>query len=200
MCPVLHELCGDGVCWDGALVKKASRPASKFVDGSPLLAARVLEVDGIDKCWYAPSMFNVSGGGNLSTDSSVSRQKHFQSALRKLQRFTGSLWAGTLSFGGFMREGRCCDFGNFPRTRLSGSWLSWPKLVKARSGLVPTFHRWDKNLAVSLGYTTVQGCWMLPRSPGSHRQGMFCCNPSWRVGSWSHHSIQTRVWERRYGR
>jgi len=37
-----------------------------------------------------------------------------------------------------------------------------------------------------LGYTTVQGCWMLPRSPGSHRQEMFCCNPSWHVGSWSH--------------
>jgi len=44
---VLHELRGDGVCQDGALVKGASRPASKFVDGSPRLAARVREVDGI---------------------------------------------------------------------------------------------------------------------------------------------------------
>ena len=37
-----------------------------------------------------------------------------------------------------------------------------------------------------LGYATVQACWMLTRSPGSHRQEMFYYNPSWRVGSWSH--------------
>jgi len=30
-----------------------------------------------------------------------------------------------------------------------------------------------------------RGCLMLPRSLGSHRQEMFCCNPSWHVGSWS---------------
>ena len=36
-----------------------------------------------------------------------------------------------------------------------------------------------------LGYTTVQDCWMLPRSPDSQRQEMFCCNPSWHVGSLS---------------
>jgi len=36
-----------------------------------------------------------------------------------------------------------------------------------------------------LGCTTVQGCWMMPRSPGSSRQGKFCCNPSWHAGSWS---------------
>ena len=65
-------------------------------------------------------MFNVSGGGNLSTDSPARRQKRYQSALRKFQRFTGSLWAGTLSLGGVMRERRCCDRGNFPWTRLSG--------------------------------------------------------------------------------
>jgi len=50
-----------------------------------------------------------------------------------------------------MREGRYCDLGNFPRTRLSGSRLSWPKLAKARMGLVPTFHRREKKLAVSFG-------------------------------------------------
>jgi len=50
-----------------------------------------------------------------------------------------------------MREGRCCDRGYFPRTRLSGSQLSRPKLVKARSGLVPTFQRREKKLAVSFG-------------------------------------------------
>jgi len=40
---------------------------------------------------------------------------------------------------------------NFPKTRLSGSQLSWPRLAKARSGLVPTFQRWEKKLAVSFG-------------------------------------------------
>ena len=88
-----------------------------------------------------------SWGGNLSKDSPERRQKRFQSALQKFQRFAGSLWAGTLSLGGVMREGRCRDRGNFPTTRLCGSRLSWPKLVKARSGLVPTFHRWEDKLA-----------------------------------------------------
>jgi len=34
-----------------------------------------------------------------------------------------------------------------------------------------------ENWLFPLGHTTVQGCWMLPRTPGSHRQEM-CCNPS----------------------
>ena len=42
-----------------------------------------------------------------------------------------------------------------------------------------------------LGCTTVQGCWMLPRSLASHRQGMLCCNLSWRAGNWSR---QHRSW------
>jgi len=50
-----------------------------------------------------------------------------------------------------MKEGRYCDRGNFPRTRLSSSRLSWPKFAKARSGLVPTFHKREKKLAVSFG-------------------------------------------------
>jgi len=41
--------------------------------------------------WYAFSMFVVSGGGNLPTDSLVRRQKCFQSDLRKFQYFTGLL-------------------------------------------------------------------------------------------------------------
>ena len=48
MCPVLHELRGDGVCRDGAQARASSRPASKFVDGSQGLEARVREVDRID--------------------------------------------------------------------------------------------------------------------------------------------------------
>jgi len=100
---------------------------------------------------YALSISGVSRGGDLSTDSPVRRQKRFQLALQKFQRFTGSLWAGTLNLGGVVREDRCCDRGNFPRTHLSGSRLSWPRLVKARSGLVPTFQRREKKLAVSFG-------------------------------------------------
>ena len=50
-----------------------------------------------------------------------------------------------------MREGRCCDCGNFPRIRLSGSRLSWPRLAKVWSGLVPTFKRREKKLAVFFG-------------------------------------------------
>jgi len=58
-----------------------------------------------------------------------------------------------------MREGRCCDRENFPRTRLSGSRLSWPRLVKARSGLVPTFQRREKKLAVSFGLYNSPRLW-----------------------------------------
>jgi len=54
VCPVLHELRGDEVCRDGALVKGASKPSRKFVDGSPRLAVRVREVDGIDS--FLPSL------------------------------------------------------------------------------------------------------------------------------------------------
>ena len=54
VCPVLHELRGEGVCRDEALAKGTSRPASEFVDGSPRLAARVREVDGIDS--FLPSL------------------------------------------------------------------------------------------------------------------------------------------------
>jgi len=34
-----------------------------------------------------------------------------------------------------------------------------------------------RNWLFALGHTAVQGCWMLPRSPSSHRQEMFCHNP-----------------------
>jgi len=56
-----------------------------------------------------------------------------------------------------MREGPCCDHGNFPRTRQSSSWLSWPKLAKARSGLMPMFQLQEKKLTVSFGlYNSVR--------------------------------------------
>ena len=50
-----------------------------------------------------------------------------------------------------------------------------------------------KSRLFPLGHTTVQGCLMLPRSPGSQRQEMFCCNPSWHVGSWSRQSTDWGV-------
>jgi len=50
-----------------------------------------------------------------------------------------------------MREGQCCGRGNCPRTHLSSSWLSWRKLVKTMTGLVPTFQQREKKLAVSFG-------------------------------------------------
>jgi len=42
-----------------------------------------------------------------------------------------------------------------------------------------------RNWLLSADRAAVQGCWLLPRSPGSHGQEMLCCNPSWHVGSWS---------------
>jgi len=98
-----------------------------------------------------------------------------------------------------MTEGRCCDCGNFPRTCLSGSRLSWPRLEKARSGLVPTFQGERRNWLFPLGYKTVQGCWMLPRSPGSHRPGCCVITPV-DVLAIEVANVQAGVWERRDGR
>jgi len=44
----------------------------------------------------------------------------------------------------------------------------------------------ERRWLIPLGYTTDQGCWMLPRRPGSRRQEMFCCIPGWHVCTWSH--------------
>jgi len=54
VCPVLHELQGDGVCCALSQVIGASMHASKFVDGSPRIAARLQEVDGINS--FLPSL------------------------------------------------------------------------------------------------------------------------------------------------
>ena len=43
------------------------------------------------------------------------------------------------NLGGVISEGRCCNLGNFLRTRLSGKRLLGPTLAKAGSGLVPEF-------------------------------------------------------------
>ena len=110
------------------------------------------------KSWHSRSIFGVSAVGNLPTESPVRGQKHFQPALQEFQRFIGSLLVGTISLGGIIREGRCCDRRNFPRTRLSGIRLSWPKLAKATSELVPTLHLWEEKLAASFGSCNSPGC------------------------------------------
>jgi len=56
-----------------------------------------------------------------------------------------------------MIEGRCRDRGTFPRTCLSGSWLSFQHSRKAKSTLMPTFHRREEKLAAPLG-SQVSGC------------------------------------------
>jgi len=96
-----------------------------------------------------------------------------------------------------MREGRCCDHGNFPRTRLSGSRLSWPKLAKARSGLVPTFQRREKKLAVSFGLYNKFGC--CPGVQALTIRGCFFITPVDMLAV-EITNIQTGVWERRDGR
>ena len=103
------------------------------------------------KYWDSRSIFGVSAVGNLPTKSPVRGQKHFQPALQEFQRFIVSLLVGSMSLGGIIREGRCCNRRNFPRTRLSGTRLSWPKLAKATSELVPTLHLWEEKLAASFG-------------------------------------------------
>jgi len=75
-----------------------------------------------------------------------------------------------------MREGRCCDRGNFPRTRLSGSRLSWPKLAKA--WLVPTFQRREKKLVVSFGLYNSPRLLDVAQESCFHRPWLLCCNPS----------------------
>ena len=62
-------------------------------------------------------------------------------ALRKFHHLTGMLGTATANLGGVISEGRCCDLGNFLRTRLSGKRLFGPTLAKARSELVPVFQR-----------------------------------------------------------
>ena len=54
VCPVLHQLRGDGICRDGSHAGGASRPASKFLDCSPRLAGGVREVDGVDSFLPSP--------------------------------------------------------------------------------------------------------------------------------------------------
>ena len=138
------------------------------------------------KSWYAPSMFDVSGGGNLSTDSSVRRQSASNQPCESSNASSGRCrqepWASVALWGKadvvtsrtFLEH--VCPAVGCPGRNSRRPGLGWCRryIGERKSWLFP------------LDYTTVQGCWMLPRSPGSHRQEMFCCNPSWPAGSRSH--------------
>jgi len=98
-----------------------------------------------------------------------------------------------------MTQGRCSDHGNVPRTRLFGNRLSWPKLAKARSGLVPTFHRRGETdcFLWVIQQSKVVGC-----CPGvnalNFRRG-FVVIPAVDMLAVEVTNIQTEVWERRDG-
>ena len=83
-----------------------------------------------------------------------------QISLAKVPTFHRIALGRNLSFGGVMQGGRCCDRESFPRTRLSGSRLSWPKLAKARSGWCRPSIGERRSWLFLLGYTTVHvvGC------------------------------------------
>ena len=61
--------------------------------------------------------------------------------LAKFHRLTGMLGTDKANFSGVISEARCCDLGNFSRTRPSGKQLQGPTSAKTKSGLVPMFQR-----------------------------------------------------------
>jgi len=56
-----------------------------------------------------------------------------------------------------------------------------------------------RNWLFPLGCTTVQGCWMLPRTPDSHRPRIFFVTPVDLLAI-EVANVQAEVWERRDGR
>ena len=131
-------------------------------------------------------MFSVSAGGNLSTGSPVRGQKRFQSALRKYQRFTRSLWAGTLSLDGVMREGDVVTAGTFLEHVCSAVGCldrspGWCRrfVGERRSWLFLWVIQQSKVVGCCLGVQalTVRRCF---------------CNPNWHVGSLSHQHTERR--------
>ena len=68
------------------------------------------------------------------------------------------LGTGMANLGGVINDGRCCNLGNFSRTRLSGKRLSESALAKARSELVPLFQGPERSWQNPWGYKEEQGC------------------------------------------
>ena len=92
----------------------------------------------LQRAWYAVFALCASGDESFLARLLVIVPQCFQLALRKFRCFTGLLvvvmWKEAV-----IREGRCCDRGNFPSTRLSRSWQDVLVFTKARSGLVSDF-------------------------------------------------------------
>ena len=134
--------------------------------------------------WYALSIFDVPGGGNLSTDSPVRRQstsnRSCESSNASPDRCGQEPWILLALWGrtdvvtaGTILEHVCPAVGCPGRTsRRPGLYWCRHSNGEKRNWLFP------------LACTTVQGCWIIPTSPGSHHQRMLCCNPSWHAGSW----------------
>ena len=66
--------------------------------------------------------------------------QRFQLVSQKFQRFT-DLLVVVMRWEAATGEGWCCDRGNFPSSRVSGSWQDVSVLANARSGLVSDFQR-----------------------------------------------------------
>jgi len=92
-------------------------------------------------------MFDVFGGGNLSTDFPVRRQKPFAISFAKVPTLHGIAVGRSLSLVGVMMEGRCRGRGNYPRTHLSGSRLFRPTMTKTLEfkSLSPSEEAFKKN-------------------------------------------------------
>jgi len=71
--------------------------------------------------WYALSMFCYVWRWQSFNGFACKKAKALPISLAKVP----ALHQITVSLGGVMKDSRCCDRGNFPRTRQSGSRLSW---------------------------------------------------------------------------
>jgi len=128
---------------------------------------------------YAISVFNVSGGDNRSTDLPVRRQKALLvrfANVPTLRICTGSLWAGTLSLGGVMREGRCSDHGTFLEYVCPAVGCPGRNWRRQGLGWCRRFIGERRNWLLPLGYRTVQGHLILPTY-------ILVCAGAWRGGA-----------------
>jgi len=97
-----------------------------------------------------------------------------------------------------MREGRCCDHKNFPRTRLSDTRLSWPRLTKVWVGAdVPTAREENGCCLWVLQQSKVVGC--CPGVQALTVRGCCVVTPV-DVLAIEVANVQAVVWERRDGR
>ena len=155
-------------------------------------------LQAVAKILVSLSMFDVSGGGNLSTDASVrsksASNQPYESSNASPDRYEQEPWASVALWW----KADVVTSGTFPEHVCPAvGWLG-QNSQKLGLGWYRRSIGERRNWLFPLGYNTVQGCWVLPRTPGSHRQEMFCCNPSWHVGTWSHQHanwcVETSGW------